>query len=250
MMLLTLLVLTIGIIALIDILFLARKRSLFKKRPKIVEYSRDFFPVLLLVLLIRAFLIQPYRVPSGSLAPTILPGDFIVVSQYAYGLRLPIFNTKIFSIGEPKRGDIALFHHPKDSKLLLKRVVGLPGDHLVYRNKILTINNALMWQTPLGMDLDIERGFSIPVQVRIETLDQVMHKIFIRPGYKNWESFDIIVPPNSYFMMGDNRDDSDDSRGWGFVPEGNLIGKAFGIWMSWDSEKTGIRWGRIGKKIY
>ena len=248
---LTSLVLLTGFIALLDILFFAKKRSADKKQPIIIEYSRSFFPVLLLVLLIRSFLIQPYRVPTGSLIPTVLPGDFIVVSQYAYGLRLPVLNNKIFNIGEPKRGDIVLFRFPGDKSILyVKRVIGLPGDHVVYRNKVLIINNIIMMQTPFGMELDAEGGFSMPVQVRIENLDKVTHKIFIRPGYKEYEDVDVVVPQDSYFMMGDNRDGSNDSREWGFVPEENLVGRAFGIWMSWDSEKTGIRWERIGKKLY
>src|SRR3989304_8281118 len=232
---LTSLVLLTGFIALLDILFFAKKRPVDKKQSIIIEYSRSFFPVLLLVLLIRSFLIQPYRVPTGSLVPTVLPGDFIVVSQYAYGLRLPVLNTKIFNIGEPKRGDIVLFRFPDDISIIyVKRVIGLPGDHVTYRNKILTVNNIVMQQMPFGMDLDTEGGFSVPVQVRIEKLDQVTHKIFIRPGYKESEDVDVVVPQNSYFMMGDNRDSSKDSREWGFVPEANLVGKAFGIWMSWD----------------
>lgn len=247
---LTLLVLISGAVALSDILFFAKNRSSSKKQPLIFEYARSFFPVFLLVLLIRSFLIQPYRVPTGSLAPTVLPGDFIVVNQYAYGLRLPVLNIKFFNVGQPKRGDIALFRFPGDpSKLYVKRVIGLPGDHIVYRNKTLTINNNIMWQTPFGIDLDVERGIAFPVQVKIEQLDQITHKIFIRPGHKEWEQTDIVVPPDSYFMMGDNRDNSEDGRAWGFVPEKNLIGRAFGVWMSWDSEKTGIRWKRIGSKL-
>jgi len=247
---LTLLALISGGIALVDILYLSKKRrSSHKKQPIIIEYARSFFPVFLLVLLIRSFIIQPYRVPTGSLAPTILPGDFVVVSQYAYGLRLPVLNKKVFDIGEPKRGDIVLFRFPDDLTIYIKRVVGLPGDHIVYRDKILTVNNDIAWQVPLGMELDVEDGFSVPVQLRMEHLGSVIHKIFIRPGYQEWESIDLIVPPRSYFMMGDNRDNSGDSRKRGFVPEENLIGKAFGVWMSWDSEKYGIRWRRIGNKL-
>lgn len=248
-LILTLLVLISGIISLLDILIWAKRRTTGSKLPLLIEYSRSFFPIFLLVLLLRSFLIQPYRVPTGSLSPTVLPGDFILVKQYSYGLRLPVINTKIFNIGEPKRGDIALFRFPNDSKIYVKRVVGLPGDHLVYRNKVLTINNNIAWQTPLGMALDLEHGFSVPVQLKLEQLDQVSHKIFIKPGYKEWETIDVIVPEGSYFMMGDNRDNSADSRVFGFAPEKNLVGQAFMTWMSWDSEKTGVRWERIGKPI-
>jgi signal peptidase I len=247
---LTSLVLISGLIALIDILFLAKRRAANKKMPLVIEYARSFFPVLLLVLVIRSFLIQPYRVPSGSLEPTVLPGDFIAVNQFAYGLRLPVFNTKVLSIGEPKRGDIALFRFPKDqSKIFVKRVIGLPGDHITYNEKTLTINGDRAWQTPLGIDLDAENGLMIPVEVRVEQLEKTAHKIFVKPGYKIGESFDLVVPSGHYFMMGDNRDDSDDSRDWGFVPEENLVGSAFGVWMSWDSDKTTVRWSRMGKKI-
>lgn len=250
-LILTLLVLVSGAIALIDFLFFARKRVAGTRPFWVVEYARSFFPVFLSVLLIRSFLIQPYRVPTGSLAPTVLPGDFIVVNQFAYGLRLPVLNTKILSIGEPKRGDIMLFRFPKDPKVLfVKRVIGLPGDHVIYRNKVLIVNNNTMWQTAYGMDLYVEDGFSMPVHVKIEKLDQLIHKIFVKPGHREWENVDVVVPPGSYFVMGDNRDNSDDSRSWGFVPEANLIGKAFGVWMSWDSEKTNVRWERIGTKLY
>lgn len=249
-LILTLLVLISGILALIDIIFLAKKRAKDAKPKKIFEYARSFFPVFLLVLVIRSFLVQPFQVPSGSLEPTVLPGDFIVVNQFAYGLRLPVLRTKVYSIGEPKRGDIALFYYPKDNKTIyVKRVIGLPGDHIVYNNKVLTVNGDRAWQTPLGMDLDIEANYVIPVQVRMETLGDVVHKVFVKPGYKLGEYVDVVVPPNCYFMMGDNRDDSADSREWGCVPEKNLIGKAFGIWMSWDSDKTWFRWNRIGKAI-
>ncbi|EKE01677.1 MAG: hypothetical protein ACD_21C00073G0002 [uncultured bacterium] len=247
---LTSLVLISGLIALIDILFFAKKRSSHQKQPLVVEYARSFFPMLLLVWVIRSFLIQPYRVPTGSLEPTVLPGDFIAVNQFAYGLRIPVLNIKFFNVGEPKRGDIALFRYPKDpSMIYVKRVIGLPGDHVVYNNKTLTINGDRMWQTPFGMDLDLEGKFPIPVQVRVEQLGTVSHKIFIRPGHKEWENIDVVVPQGSYFMVGDNRDGSADSREWGFVPEENLIGKAFGTWMSWDSDATKVRWNRIGKKI-
>ncbi|MBU0743748.1 MAG: signal peptidase I [Gammaproteobacteria bacterium] len=249
---LTALVFISGIIALLDILVFSKKRPKDKKIPLWSEYARSFFPIFLLVLCIRSFLIQPYRVPTGSLAPTVLPGDFIVVNQYAYGLRLPVLNAKVLNIREPKRGDIALFRYPGDlNKLYVKRVIGLPGDHIVYRNKTLSINGDVAWQTPFGMALDTDgNGFVTPVQVKIENLGKVVHKIFVKSGYKEWENIDIVVPPASYFMMGDNRDNSEDGRSWGFVPEANLVGKAFATWMSWDSEKNSVRWKRIGKSLY
>lgn len=254
MFFLTAIVILTGIISLIDILFLAKKRALRQaKQPIIIEYSRSFFPVLILVLFIRAFLIQPYRVPTGSLEPTILPGDFIVVNQFAYGLRLPVLNTKFIKIDEPKVGDIALFRWPSNEHIVfVKRVIGTPGDHVVYKNKILTINGKSAPQLDVGMDLDQDPALaaSPAVDLKIENLPSLAHKIFIRKGVNENADFDLVVPPNSYFMMGDNRDGSDDSRDWGFVPEENLIGKAFGIWMSYNGETNAIRWERIGKSIY
>ncbi|MDR1012531.1 MAG: signal peptidase I [Coxiellaceae bacterium] len=247
---LTALVFITGMIILFDIILFSRKSSMNMKISSAVECARTFFPIFLLVLLIRSFIIQPYRVPTSSLAPTVLPGDFIVVKQYAYGLKLPVLNIKILEIGEPQRGDIALFRYPYNpNTLYVKRVIGLPGDHVVYRNKILIINEVKMKQIPLGIDLDIEKWFITQVQVRLENLDLVTHKIFVKPGYKELEHIDVVVPRGFYFVMGDNRDNSSDSREWGFVPEANLVGKAFGIWMSWDSEKKSIRWQRIGKKL-
>jgi signal peptidase I len=254
MFFLTLTVIITGIISLIDILFFAKKRvANNSKQPIIIEYSRSFFPVLLLVLLIRAFLIQPYRVPSGSLEPTVLPGDFIVVNQFAYGLHLPVINTRFIKINEPKVGEIALFRWPSNPHIVfVKRVIGVPGDHISYKNKILTVNGKVASQLDIGMDLDQDPALaaSPTVELKIENLPTLAHKIFIRKGVNENGDFDIVVPSNSYFMMGDNRDGSDDSRDWGFVPEENLIGKAFGIWMSWNVETNSIRWDRIGKSIY
>lgn len=240
-------VLIAGLISLIDILFFAKKRKQNNgKMSLLVEYSRSFFPVLLLVLIIRSFLFQPYRVPTGSLEPTVLPGDFIAVNQYAYGLRLPVLGTKILSINEPKKGDIALFYWPVDPKMIfVKRVVGTPGDKLEYKNKILYVNGEEMKQTPLGMAENIEPGRKpIPVEKRRENLVGVEHDIFVlkEGGWTGEGKYE--VPEGYYFMMGDNRDFSDDSRAWGLVPDSALIGKAFGIILSWDSNNTNIRWNR------
>lgn len=252
-LILTLLVVVTGVISLIDIIFFAKKRKAAgKKKPTVlIEYSRSFFPVLLVVLLIRSFLVQPYRVPTGSLEPTIMPGDFIAVNQFAYGLRLPVINTKIVAIGEPKRGDIALFRWPDNPSIIfVKRVVGVPGDHIVYRNKILSINGKICAQKLLGTALDIEPDMvPIPVQRKLENLVGVKHQIFIRKVGGETGSIDLVVPKGFYFMMGDNRDDSDDSRDWGFVPEANLVGKAMFIWFSWNSETSSVRWHRIGDAV-
>jgi signal peptidase I len=248
--LLTSLVILSGLIALIDLLFFASKRKARgAKDPWIAEYAKSFFPVLLLVLLVRSFIIQPYRVPTGSLEPTVLPGDFIVVKQFSYGLRLPVLNTKIFGIGEPKRGDIALFRFPKDpSTLYVKRVIGLPGDHIEYKNKILFINGVVATQEKVGLDLDVEHSFAVPVERRSENLLGIKHQIFVNNEISAQDVV-VTVPAGQYFMMGDNRDDSDDSRDWGFVPEANLVGPAFGVWMSWDAQENKVRWSRIGHAL-
>ena len=248
---LTLAVIVSGIIVLCDILFWRKHRG-DKKQSLWVEYARSFFPVLLAVWIIRSFLVQPYRVPTGSLEPTIKPGDFIAVNQFVYGLRLPVLNKKVVPIGEPKRGDIALFHYPPNPKVIfVKRVVGLPGDHLVYKNKVLYVNGEEAKQTYIGKSFDYGNapGEIQPVNVYWENLDGVKHKIFLHPKGGETQNFNIHVPAGTYFMMGDNRDNSDDSRFWGPVPEQNLIGKAFGIWMSWDPVHSKVRWNRIGKGL-
>lgn len=250
-LLLTCLVFLTGVIWLVDIVFFKKRRLAQNKsapEPKIVEYAHSFFPVLLLVLLIRSFLVQPYRVPTGSLEPTILPGDFVAVNQFAYGLRLPVLNTKILSIGEPKIGDIAIFRWPVDPKVdFIKRVVGIPGDHVVYKDKVLYINGQEQILTPKGEGVDIEPDGNMTVEEYQENLAGISHRILINPNGGMEGDFDVVVPSGYYFMMGDNRDASADSRDWGFVPEANLIGKGFIVWMSWDSQTHRIRWNRIGK---
>lgn len=248
---LTCLVLITGLISILDLLFLSAKRK-GKAMPWYVDNSRAFFPVLLIVLILRSFIVQPYRVPTGSLEPTILPGDFIVVNQFAYGLRLPVINTKIYAVGEPKIGDIALFRWPKDTSLIfVKRVIGTPGDHIVYKDKHLEINGKPANQKFLGLDLEFGSEIALPVKRSLESLPSgISHEIFVKDDTNLAEHIDIVVPPNNYFMMGDNRDDSEDSRVWGLVPEENLIGKVFGIWMSWDSHNYNVRWNRIGKAVH
>jgi signal peptidase I len=252
---LTLAVIITGIIALLDVLFWAKKRRLTgAKQSLIVEYARAFFPVLLIVLLIRSFIAQPYRVPSSSLAPSILPGDFIAVKQYAYGLRLPVLNTKIVEVSEPKRGQIFLFRYPVDPNITyVKRVIGLPGDHIVYKNKVLYINGVEAKQKLLKSTHYIdENGVYFTENLMEEDLDGVKHQIFVQPEGGETQDIDVVVPPGHYFAMGDNRDNSGDSRAWGFVPEANLIGQAFWVFMSWDANASGvdkIRWNRIGTKV-
>ncbi len=253
MLILTLIVVATGVITLLDWLIWSKKRKADnKKQSKIVEYSRAFFPVLLLVLVIRAFVVQLYRVPTGSLEPTVLPGDLIIVNQFDYGLHFPIGNFTLLKTGKPKRGDIALFYWPTHLKtILVKRVIGLPGDHIVYKNKTLYINGKEMTKKFLGTAFDYGNapGMTRLVDRYSENLDGVKHQIFLWPEGGETQNIDVTVPKGDYFMMGDNRDNSDDSRSWGFVPARNLIGRAFGIVLSWDPVHHKIRWARSGDAL-
>lgn len=216
--------------------------------PLLVDYARSLLPVFVIVLVIRSFLFQPFRVPSGSLEPTVEPGDFVLVSQYAYGLRLPVINTKILDIGEPQRGDIVVFHYPVDPRVdFIKRVIGLPGDHIQYQNKQLTINGHKIKQTFLSNTVDEEAGQRISAKVFRENLLGTQHRIMQYLYTGPTMSFDFTVPKGFYFVMGDNRDGSADSRYWGFVPQKDLVGKALLVWFHWGDD--GIKWSRIGKTL-
>jgi len=237
-----------GMIALIDIMYFAKHRK--GAMPKWIEYGHSFFPVLLIVLLLRSFLVEPFRIPSGSLEPTLLPGDFVAANKFTYGLRLPVSHTKIFSIGEPKKGEIAIFRHDDPSHAgntinMIKRVIGVPGDKISYKNKILYINNVEQAQRLVGHGLDKEGGYEVPVDIYEENLEGIKHLIYVNPDAPA-NDMTVVVPPDDYFMMGDNRDDSDDSRYWGFVPESTLVGKAFVVWFSWGGKENFVRWHRLG----
>jgi signal peptidase I len=228
----------------------SREVAAVLKEPTWIEYCKSFFPVILAVLLLRSFLVEPFRIPSGSMMPTLLVGDFILVNKYAYGIRLPVLNTKIVDIGEPRRGDVVVFRYPKDPSVdYIKRVVGLPGDRIGYYNKILHINGEPIAQVPAGVYVGKGSGVSMSgAGKRQEQLGDVQHQILVMPRTPGLEG-EYVVPDNEYFVMGDNRDNSNDSRYWGPVPEQNLVGKAFRIWMNWDSANGGIEWDRIGRKI-
>lgn len=247
-----------GVIALIDMLFFATKRK-EKARgrdvqlPVLVDYSRSFFPILLLVFLFRSFLFEPFRIPTGSLEPTLLVGDFIVVNKYRYGLRLPVLHKKIFALDEPKRGDIITFRYPLDPAInYIKRVVGVPGDRISYINKELYVNGEKIEQTPInGVTTSSDQsGGATDVIEKRENLLGVKHNIFIRNDKWNEDFHDVVVPEGNYFAMGDNRDDSLDSRYWGFVPEENIVGQAILIWASFDWNHYSVRWKRIGTWIH
>lgn len=220
--------------------------SAVAREPIIVEYARSFFPVLLIVLLLRSFVVEPFRIPSGSMLPTLLVGDFILVNKFAYGIRLPVVNTRIIPLGEPQRGDVMVFRYPENPSLdYIKRVIGLPGDEIAYFNKVLYINGEPVTQTPTGRYAE---GADV-LSLRSEQLGEVVHPILINAAAPSINMPPITVPEGMYFTMGDNRDNSRDSRAWGFVPEENLVGEAFLIWMNWDSREGGVGWNRIGTFI-
>lgn len=223
-----------GFIWLLDALLFAKPRKSAGKtsEPVVVEYAKSFFPVLAIVLVLRSFLVEPFQIPSGSMIPTLEVGDFILVNKYHYGLRLPVVGTKIVSNNDPERGDVMVFIPPHDSNYFIKRVVGLPGDRIEYQNKQLIINGEPVAIEPLETVQVETAGGMRQGRLFSEQLGDSAHFAQIvtdgsrRPLRNSW-----VVPPGHYFMMGDNRDNSADSRDWGPVPEENIVGKAFAIWM-------------------
>jgi signal peptidase I len=219
------------------------------REPVVVEYAKSFFPVLLLVLLLRSFLFEPFRIPSGSMMPTLLEGDFIFVNKFVYGLRLPVLNTKILELGEPKRGDVVVFRLPSDPAVnYIKRVVGLPGDTVYYDQgtKQLTINGEKIPLEIIGPYPE-DSGLLLAE----EQLGEGKHQLLLTRGALS-RGGTYEVPKGHYFMMGDNRDNSRDSRfeGVEFIPEFRLVGRAERIWMNWRSpSEGGPQWSRIGKGI-
>jgi len=230
------------------------------REPVLVEYARSFFPVILIVLLLRSFIVEPFRIPSGSMMPTLLVGDFILVNKFSYGLRWPVLNSKFLPIGEPEHGDVVVFRFPQDESVdYIKRVVGVPGDQVYYRDKTVYVNGEPMRQIALPPYVGEGAGKGHTGALRaVEDLDGIEHDILINPrardlprGCNVLASGPVTVPEGRYFVMGDNRDNSNDSRCWGFVPEVNLVGKAFAIWMNWDGKRDGfpIAFNRIGDVI-
>nr|WP_315467265.1 signal peptidase I [uncultured Undibacterium sp.] len=226
------------------------------RQPAWVEYSGSFFPVIALVFVLRSFLFEPFKIPSGSMLPTLYVGDFILVNKFTYGIRLPIIDKKIVAINEPQRGDVMVFKFPKDpTQNYIKRIVGIPGDTVVYKNKQLTVNGvASEYESQAdflheGSQLSYSKQFN-------EKSNNLAHKVLNdddrQPGIYmfgeadfpyanqcqyNAEGVTCKVPAGHYFMMGDNRDNSQDSRYWGFVPDQNIVGKAFFIWMNFSDLK-------------
>ena len=233
------------------------------RQPWWIEYPVSFFPVILIVFLLRSFLVEPFKIPSGSMLPTLLIGDFILVNKFTYGVRIPIINQKVVDLNNPKRGDVMVFRFPEDTSLdYIKRVVGTPGDVLEYRDKKLIVNGVEAKLAPGGDYSYVEGSLNyIATQRQMETFDDKDHTILVQAdmpplhlgGVKqfpfrdncvyNESGFKCKVPDGHYFTMGDNRDSSSDSRYWGFVPDKNIVGKAFMIWFNFDEFK------RIGSSI-
>ena len=251
------------------------------REPGTVDYARSFFPVALVVLVLRSFIFEPFRIPSDSMMPTLLDGDFIIVNKYIYGLRLPVINKKVVSVGSPQRGDVVVFRYPLDPSVnYIKRLVGLPGDHVQVKHDRITINGT---PVPFRIVAPFNDGCYVNFQLAEEKLGDHVHHAMLCPvplepspnplpgcdrkevrGYNcgdgqaaaalfgdgpQWD-WDRVVPPGEYLMMGDNRDNSEDGRAWGFVPEANLVGKATRIWFNWDPQRSGgPKWSRIGSAI-
>ena len=260
--LIVVLVFVTGIIWAFDAAVLARRRRAGTRRSedaseaavaarpsRIVEYSKSFFPVFLIVLVLRSFIVEPFRIPSNSMMPTLLTGDFILVNKFDYGIRLPVVDTKIVDVGLPERGDVVVFRFPNDPATpFIKRVVGVPGDRIGYHDKVLYVNDEPMDQSPVGRYVGFGSGAVMSgASLRLERLAGVDHHILVQPGAYSVRG-EAVVPEGHYFVLGDNRDNSRDSRYWGTVSEDLLIGKAFRIWMNWDFGH-GIDWKRIGKSI-
>ena len=209
----------------------APTREKLLKEPWPVDYSRSFFPVLLVVLVVRSFIIEPFQIPSGSMKPTLEVGDFILVNKFAYGLRLPVVHHRFLEVDDPERGDVMVFRFPEEPSVnFIKRVVGLPGDRIRYEGKKLYVNGE-----PVSKALIEEGPMLSPQQLLLEEeLGDVSHFIYNNPRDPGPQMREVVVPQGHYFMMGDNRDHSNDSRYWGFVPEENIVGRAFAVWMHWD----------------
>ena len=264
-----------GLLWLFDIAFLRKRRAaravaagLPPREPWPVDYARSLFPVLFAVLVFRAFIAEPFRIPYGSMMPTLKVGDFILVDKFAYGLRLPVFHTRILATGEPRHGDVIVFRYPRNpSEDYIKRVIGVPGDTVRIdgeqvsingkpvpatlvgpyvggygsESRLLEANGAMVYHQHLG---DHRNDIAVMPQIHMTGTLSV-------PGchFRDTHHGTCVVPPHSYFVMGDNRDNSEDSRFWGFVPERNLVGKAFVIWFSWRGPH-GIDFHRIGSLVH
>ena len=210
--------------------------------PVVVEYAKSFFPVLFVVFVLRSFLVEPFQIPSSSMVPTLQVGDYILVNKYTYGIRLPVLRTKVLALNEPQRGDVMVFFPPHmNDTYFIKRVVGLPGDTVTYRNKRLFVNGEQVSLEPLGEFPDGASRYRLGME-QLGDANHLMQVNDMRPG----RDVSVVVKPGHYFMMGDNRDNSSDSRIWGQVPEQDIVGKAFAVWMHWDSLFSVPSFSRVG----
>ncbi|MDH4609783.1 signal peptidase I [Pseudomonas sp. BN102] len=254
-----------GMLALVDLVLLApRRRSAIatyegqvgepdpevldrlNKEPLLIEYGKSFFPVLAIVLVLRSFLVEPFQIPSGSMKPTLEVGDFILVNKFAYGIRLPVLDNKVIEVGDPQRGDVMVFRYPSDPNInYIKRVIGLPGDRIAYSSgKHLTVNGQPVAEKLLGEEPGT-LGSAMLYEEKLGEAEHLIRKEMKR--YRMEPGREWVVPQGHYFMMGDNRDNSNDSRYWndpripkdllGMVPDRNIVGKAFAVWMSWPDPK-------------
>jgi len=211
--------------------------------PAVVEYARSFFPVLAFVLVLRSFLYEPFQIPSSSMVPTLEVGDYILVDKFSYGLRLPVTRTKIMDIGAPERGDVMVFFPPhQNDTYYIKRVIGIPGDKISYRNKKLMVNDQPVPQEWLA---EIPSG-RYTVKMGRELLPGSDGHLMQTDNRRGARNFSVVVKPGHYFMMGDNRDNSSDSRVWGQVPERDIVGKAVAIWMHWEEYLSVPSFDRAG----
>ena len=241
-----------GVITYVDRIVWRPKREaamMPEKENIVIEYARSLFPVFLVVLVLRSFIIEPFRIPSGSMYPTLQIGDFIAVNKFAYGVKLPVTQTTIIPVGSPERGDVVVFKYPNDPDVdYIKRVVGLPGDRITYIGRTLFINDKAVKTKFIGKYHGTESSAVMNgASIIEETLSNgEQHQILHDLDKSSQDMQSLVVPEGEYFVMGDNRDHSNDSRFWGFVPEKNLKGEAFGIWMNWDN---GLHLNRLGQGI-
>jgi len=230
------------------------KSEKYSHKPKIVQWSIELFPVLLLVLVFRGFIFEPFRVPSNSMMPTLLTGDFILVNKFDYGLRLPITNTKLVKFSNPDRGDVIVFRYPNYEKNagysgvdFIKRIVALPGDVISYKKDQLIVNGDSVDIKKIGPYTGVDSGKSMNnYRLVREVFDSTSHDIILNPKGHSKDLVEITIPEGHYFVMGDNRSHSSDSRFWGFVPEDYIIGRAIGIWLHWDWNYNTMQFSRIG----
>ena len=251
-----------GLIWLVDTLAFRKQRGATAQDPVLVEMAKSFFPVILIVFMLRSFLFEPFKIPSGSMVPTLQVGDFILVNKYTYGIRIPVINKKIADMNSPQRGDVMVFRYPEDmSKDFIKRVIGTPGDTITYRDKRLTLNGKPVVTVATGSYTDTESGAVRFFETFTEQLAGKPHQMMVDPRFPsldlarvrqfpnksnctyNDDGMSCKVPAGHFLMMGDSRDNSDDGRYWGFVPEENIVGKAVLVWMNFSSFK------RIGTAI-